>query len=498
MLRDLPREQRVIIVALALLGGVGCGLAAGGYMGVIIFLIPVALFTLTFVRPLAGVALLAVALPTYSLVLESIQMSPFRAMGILVFAGWVLGALVRREALPRMRAMDVCAFLYLTAVIISAVVNGSAADVIETDVQLVILYLMVIGVARSHRAARVVLFAVLAGQLLNGFVAAYQRHTDNYAFLNPTVDLDAWGKRAPGLSDPNETGIKLGYTMPVGFTLIALSSTPALLRVGLGVASCVGLFGLFGTASRSGIFTLIVGVVLWTIMWVLSAPSAPIASGRPNAPPVAAPTRTRHLAIAALLFLVLGGFYMKVVRNQLSEDFERRWNKTMTQDTANPLDDRALTGRVGIWREALRRFAEKTLFGSGPKVGVKAAEGQFEHAAHNTVLQVAVQEGLAGSVPFHLVFWLGLLGLWRTRTALRSAGQELDALFVSSLLVLVPALMFGALAGTLAHDKDVWFILGLISALTQASMLGSQGTRETSTERALPTRKLREAGPAAL
>ncbi len=494
MLRDLPRGQRILFVALGLLGGVGCGLAAGGYMGVLFVVAPVGVLVLTFVRPLAGVAILAAALPTYSLEIRGIEMSPFRAMGIVVFAGWILGALVRRDALPRFRAVDLCAFLYLLAATISAVVNGEAADAVETDVQLVVLYVMVTGVARSQRAARVLLAAVLIGQIFNGCVAAYQRQTRNYGFLNPTVDLEAWGQRSPGLSDPNETGIKLGYTMPVGLTFMALSTTPLLVRGGLGIASCVMLFGLFGTASRGGVFTLVAAAVMWMTMWLLSAPSLPAPRGLPNAPPAVGGSRVRHIATVVLLGLVLGGFYMKVVRNRLSEDFERRWNKTMTVDTANPLDDQAFTGRVGIWRRAIDMFTEKPFFGSGPRMGVKTdLEGPDEDttAAHNTVLQVAVQEGLVGSIPFHLAFWLSLQGLWRRRRELLEAGLELDRVYVSTLFVVIVSMMFGALGGTFAHDKDVWFLLGLASAMTAPGMLKRAEQSEPRAESSFPTRRLR-------
>lgn len=494
MVRDLPRGQRILFVALGLLGGMGCGLAAGGYMGLLFLVAPVVVLALTLVRPLTGVAILAAALPTYSLKIPDIEMSPFRAMGIVVFAGWILGALVRRDGLPRLRPMDLCAFLYLMAAMLSAVVNGEAADAIETDVQLVVLYVMVTGVARTPKAARVLLAAVLIGQVLNGSVAAYQRQTRNYGFLNPTVDLDAWGQRAPGLSDPNETGIKLAYTMPLAFTFMALSTTPLLVRGGLGIASCVMLFGLFGTASRGGVLTFVAAVVLWMIMWLLSASSLPAPQGLPNAPPSAAGNRMRHIAIAVLLGLVLGGFYMKVVRNRLSEDFERRWNKTMTVDTANPLDDQAFTGRVGIWRRALGMFAEKPFFGHGPRTGVKTdLEGPDDDttAAHNTVLQVAVQEGLVGSIPFHLAFWLSLHSLWRRRRELLEAGLGLDRVYVSTLIVVILSIMFGAMGGTFAHDKDVWFLLGLASAMTAPGVLKGAEGAEARAESPFPARRLR-------
>jgi len=488
MLRDLPREQRILFVALGVLSGVGCGLAAGGYPAILALVGLGALFVLAFVQPVAGVVVLAISLPTYSLEIESLQMSPFRALGVVVFSGWLLGALVRREGLPPLRTMNLCAFAYMFAALLSATVNGMELDDVLTEVQTFFLYLLVIAVTRTRKAARTLLVAVLLGQVMSGSIAAYQRWTDDYTFLNTTINQKAWGTRAPGLSDPNETGIKLAYSLPFAYMLIALPATPGAARAALGAASCVMLFGLFGTSSRGGVFTLVAASVLWMVMWVSSAPTSTSDGGSTTA------SRVRPLAIVGLLALLLGGFYMKVVRNQLSDDFTRRWNKTMTQDVANPLDDQALTGRVGIWRRAMGMFAEKPFFGRGPRTGVKTDLGgsdQDTTAAHNTVLQVAVQEGLVGSIPFHLAFWLSLRGLWRRRSELLEVGLELDRVYVSTLFVVIVSMMFGALGGTFAHDKDVWFLLGLASAMTAPGMLKRAEQSEPRVESSFPTRRLR-------
>jgi O-antigen ligase len=259
------------------------------------------------------------------------------------------------------------------------------------------------------------------------------------------------------------------------------------------IGTCLMVFGLFATGNRGGIFGLIFGTLLWAGLWLSSSMS--VAGAREEG------KRPKFFQSAVLGIVIVMGlfvFYKRHVANEMTYENERRWRLTLTRDAANPLADEAGTGRVGLWRASFWNFVEKPIFGHGP----------MEHVGgivpHNTALQVAVEGGIAASIPFHLAYWIALVGLWRHRRRLLRAGKLQETRLIDTLIVVIISIMFVGIGGNFMHDKDPWVYLALASIINKKmaadpTSLGIEGMSPASqddhlTRPSVASRRLRVAG----
>jgi len=170
---------------------------------------------------------------------------------------------------------------------------------------------------------------------------------------------------APGF-DPNDLAGTLILAIPVAWYLsIRTKSLRWLHRLYIPCAILAALL----TASRGGLVTL--GVVL--IFPLLSIPKSSIR--------------------AVVSLVVLAGVSTLTVATFMSDISVRRLSTIAEQLAA-----RDLNGRVNIWQRGLEAFAEHPLAGAGAGAFANAigARRSRDIAAHNSLLGILVEHGLAG------------------------------------------------------------------------------------------------------
>jgi len=477
---DTSWKNNVGYAAAAIVIGLVCGTAATGqWLGLALLAFAILGFV-SFARPAFGLYVLAIAFPSYSLQIAALgDASPFKILTGLVFVSWLLRFLVVKERLPRLTNVDIAVVLYTCTLLTSAMANGTDPNSLLTDLQIVMLYFMVRSALKTFPEITRFLVLTLLGQFGIGALCTYQRKTKQYWWPD-LPGMDHYPHRASGLGQCNETGGRLAFNIPIALTLLGESTVHILARGFVVMGTGLMLFGLYATSSRGGIFTFFFCVLQWSALWFMT-PSA----GQQEEKAKAQTRRWHHIAMGVVILLGLFVFFKRHVSPDLNWEFERRWNLTMERDLKNPLADEAGTGRMGIWKKALHKIAERPIFGYGPKARV-AGVG----FTHNTVLEVGIQSGVLAVVPFSLAHMLALLGLWRARRRFLLAGSMKEARMVNTLFVTICGFMFAGLQGNYSHDKDNWCYLALASTIGQMRgdresllgldepSLGSGGSRE--------------------
>jgi len=110
------------------------------------------------------------------------------------------------------------------------------------------------------------------------------------------------------------------------------------------------------------------------------------------------------LKVGVTVLLALG---LLVWLSYRSETFRLRWEKTFVEGS--------LGGREEIYPEVWRKFLEKPLTGWGP-IQISGALS----APHNLYLEVLIQLGLVGAIPFFMGMWFCLRAAWKARNGMES------------------------------------------------------------------------------
>ncbi|PWT85606.1 MAG: hypothetical protein C5B58_02815 [Acidobacteria bacterium] len=225
-------------------------------------------------------------------------------------------------------------------------------------------------------------------------------------------------------SNPNMVGSLLAVAIVVVIGLILGGTTlKTRSKILLGVFGLLLPIGLLLTQSRGAIVALIVGVAFYLL---------PIGGARSVA-------RTIPFVMACLVALIA------LIASD--PDTVSRLSSTYYEGD--------LSGRDKIIPVALSMIAEKPLSGWGPgefadQLGRRLNEYQ-PRDAHNTFLQLLLEVGFLGTVPFVLGLFFCLRRLWKFRNT--DWGKMCLAAFVT--------LMAVNMSGTWIRFKLLWFIIAI-------------------------------------
>ena len=126
-----------------------------------------------------------------------------------------------------------------------------------------------------------------------------------------------------------------------------------------------------------------------------------------------------------------------------------------------------MSSRMLVWMEAIGRFIENPVFGSG--LGTAAASVQYQNSdgtwsiltdAHNTFLNVAVQSGVVGLFGLLLVIIFVVLAV-----RVKDRSDKLFPIRVSLLVAFVAAFLFDSITGSFENARHLWVLVGLMLAV---------------------------------
>ena len=363
----------------------------------------------------------------YSFVLREPLESYARVTGELVLLVGTAAVIVTGRA-RRWKAFHWLALLYLLLVSISLLWDQSpteeAEHALRQYLQAVPVLLLSWEFARSVRERTHLIFGYLVGGLISALLImreAFLLHRALYSAFRYSVE--AW--------NPNELAIVFAVGLPLALYLaLDRSLRASSIQVWTGwLYLALGSLGLLLTGSRTG---LVVGVVGFGATPFLLSRSS----------------RARIYTLLAIFASLLCVGLTLIPAGT--------WHILSTVGSQVQSGD--LDERVKVWRFGWQAFLESPLFGSG--VGsFRWASGTL-YNAHNTYLEVSVEQGVAG-----LLLILGLILSLFARLKHATASGQVAGIFL--LLTWVVA----ATVGHLAESRVTWvvFSLAILFACDQTS-----------------------------
>jgi O-antigen ligase len=360
--------------------------------------------------PAKGIALLAlVALGVSSLV-----------YGRRLYAGGWVGA-----------GLAALLGIYLASTLWSFSPPTSLAAALELA-KFVIVYLVVVNVVDSPVRVRILMAAIVIGSLIPTLGAL-----KNYALGENLVE----GNRAAWVStfgNPDELAYYLVVAVPLALALRERTRSRPLRLL---LLCAVGLFGagVFLSASRGGILTLAVVVLLW---WVRE-----LGRGRIGL----------WIAFAVLAALAFVPAHV--------------WDRTET--LAAYQEDVSAMGRIWTMQAGWKMFLARPFSGLGAGTFVQAfpgyapLEASGAMAAHNSFIQVLAEGGLGALAGFLVALGAGLTALRRAARGHRELSAPAWALGGAML-----AFVMSSLTGGIALSWPIYWVLGMAAALPR---LGDAG-----------------------
>jgi O-antigen ligase len=261
--------------------------------------------------------------------------------------------------------------------------------------------------------------------------------------------------RAYGLADPNYTAAMLVTLFPflVAHFVCAGSALARALAV-WGIA--LSLVALAATASRGGMVGLVVTILA---ILLLVSPKRGTESSDHQFPRIRAwiPRRMVLIPVLAVCFGVAVSFAPGLLWERLST----------LQDWSHP--EEVQGSRVGLWFDYVERWRESPWWGHGPGYLDPALIGQSTQFPHNTPLEVLVEVGLIGFVPFLLLNGVAFAEALKARKRFGQRGEyrlsTLSGAVAASLIGFHSTAFF---LTSFAH-KELWLLLGFAAALHSLS-----------------------------
>ena len=422
----------------------GAGLLAAGVLawtidprlGVAALAAPVGL--LLVVSPPIGTALVFFALPLDELSALVGGGALNKAVGVAVVGGWLLHALLQREAIAApLIAIPLAGFVLWGAVSTLWAFDPSATiHLLTTYVQLFCLYLLVVNVLRTPALMRRVLYAHVAGATVLATFALYLTSTGVMQRGRAAVVV-----AEQLLVEPNACAAALILPIAICLTTGVDRRRGAVERLLLLAAGAVCLTALLLTESRGAVVGLGVAALFVTVAH-------------------------RQVVLPALVVLLaVPGLLLA------PPEFWQRWSEGAT------LADRG-AGRLDIWTVGWVVFREHPLLGVGlgcfPLVYYQFLERatgiswkHAEHVAqvffkapHNIYVGAAAELGCIGLglLLLAIVLHLGVgLRTWRALAARHHPSAELALTALAALIALVIQAGFF----DVAHRKYLWATLGM-------------------------------------
>jgi O-antigen ligase len=299
-----------------------------------------------------------------------------------------------------------------------------------TYVQLLLMVWMIWELAPDVRRQRGLLMAYVLGAYVSGMatILAYLTGRGTSATLRRFA--------AEGF-DANALGTILALAVPIAWYLGLTYQRPILQWICRAYLP-VGVFAIGLTASRGA---LVVGTVALLIVPLTLTRLSP---GR---------------MVGTILLLIACGTLAAVYVPQSSLD---RFGTISSE-----VEEGRFGGRGDVWVAGLRAFAQRPLLGHG-SAGFKSAVAPYlgrAIVAHNTYLQVLVEQGILGFVPWFMMFVAVILQVRRLPHLERRFG-----------LVLMATLGIALLPLSWDERKTVWFILAILAAFADSLRPRRAGT----------------------
>jgi O-antigen ligase len=331
-----------------------------------------------------------------------------------------------------------------------------------------IVYLLVVNAVRTPETLRRVLWALVAAGALLALVSVHQQLTGRYErpyFGLGTVDGSFFrgqsdvARLAGPLGDPNYYAQILLAVVPLAL-LAALRERTAWLRLAGAGAAALCCTAIAYTYSRGAAVALLAVLLAMALLGYV---------------------RTRHLAAIAVGLAVLLAA-VPAYRERV-ESITRVGGAT-AEAGADADADQSTRGRTTEMRAAALAFLDHPALGVGPggfpsyyqryasRVGGEVHESRRsgphagevpERAAHNIVLGVAADLGVAGLAAVGAVLGLTFRDLGRARRRWRGRRPELVTLADALLLALVGYLVAGLFL-SLAFERYLWLLAALAGA----------------------------------
>jgi O-antigen ligase len=237
-----------------------------------------------------------------------------------------------------------------------------------------------------------------------------------------------WRRYAAGGFDPNDFGLTLALSIPLGLYLAGRSRGPArwLWRGALAMA----IFAILLSASRTALVVSSLGFILALATWRGSDRS--------------------HNVWSTLLFcLLLVGAW------RLAPSASRERLATLPSELATG----TLAKRTRIWKSGLKALKQRPIVGVGagafpqavrPWIGTPPSAGH-EYVAHNTFLSVLVESGAIGFGLFGLMLATLALFVWILPSPERALWSVMLAVWAVGVCTL-----------TWEHRKPAWLLFSLI------------------------------------
>ena len=140
------------------------------------------------------------------------------------------------------------------------------------------------------------------------------------------------------------------------------------------------------------------------------------------------------------------------------------WDRVSTlEDWSHPGDMKE--SRVGLWTDYVQVWLKSPVWGHGPGWLDPTLIGNSTQFPHNTILQLAIEVGLVGLIPYFIVNLVAFVGALRARRLF--AGQGNERLSVLSGAVALSLIGFHTTAFFLssAGHKELWVLIGMAAAL---------------------------------
>jgi hypothetical protein len=349
-----------------------------------------------------------------------------KVMGMLALVVTAFAPLISGR-LRRLRLFHVCALVFVVWAVSSVLRVAEYQQhwaILRslTYVQLFLMCWMIWELAPDVRHQRGLLVAYVLGAYVSGLatILAYASGHGTSATLRRFA--------AEGF-DANALGTILALAVPMAWYL-GLTYRRSILQWICRAYLPLGVFAIGLTASRGALVVATVALLIVPLTLTKLSPG--------------------RMLGAMLLLLVCG----TVAAVYVPETSLQRYSTISSE-----VEEGRFGGRGEIWLAGLRAFAEHPLVGHGSATFKGAVEPYLGRAivAHNTYLQVLVEQGIIGFVPWFMMFVAVFRQVRRLPHLERRFGQILLATLAVALLPL-----------SWDERKAVWFVLAILAAFSEA------------------------------
>jgi O-antigen ligase len=329
---------------------------------------------------------------------------------------------------------------FLSWIALSQLWAESSADALDALFRLtlnLVLSLVIFTAVRKPDQAIGLAGAFVAGATIN---AVY-----GLLFVEPEGTEEA-ARLASGIANPNELATILVAAVALALGLAAALRDKPLLRLAAFGATAICTAGVFLTGSRGGLVALGVSLVAFLL--------------------IGARFRGRFLLVAITVAFAAVGYYNHVASPEVRERLT---------------DVESGSGRTDLWEIGWRMVEAEPVVGVGggnfeavsPSFllqpgSIERAEffiGSAPKATHNSYLEIWAELGIVGLALFLAILGFGVYAAAKATRAFANLGDPRMEVLSRSVFVAFVAVLAADFFGSRQYDKELWFLLGFVTAL---------------------------------